>query len=235
MTCDFPLISVIIPVYNREHYLAEAIKSVLAQTYPAIELIVVDDGSSDRSAEVAQRYPLTYHFQPNGGISAARNAGIALANGDFFAFLDSDDIWVADKLSKQMAAFDCDPNLEAVFGYAQQFYSPELDKTFRQRIRCPEQPIAAHLSSAMLIKREAFLRIGLFDVQLKTGIDISWYICALEHQLRLFTLPDIVYHRRLHETNSGITERHHANQRLHMLKAKLDRQRSRQTHSIEES
>ena len=231
MTCDFPLISVIIPVYNRDRYLAEAIESALAQTYPAIELIVVDDGSSDRTAEVAQRYPITYHFQPNGGISAARNAGIALGKGDFFAFLDSDDIWVADKLSKQMAAFDFDPNLEAVFGYAQQFYSPELDETFRQRIRCPEQPIAAHLSSAMLIKREAFLRIGLFDVQLNTGTDMGWYVCAIEHQLRQVTLSDVVYHRRLHETNNGITARANANERLHLLKAKLDRQRANQSAS----
>ena len=151
MNTHLPLVSVIIPAYNRDRYLAEAIESVLAQTYPAIELIVVDDGSSDRTAEVAQRYALTYHFQPNGGISAARNAGIALATGEFLAFLDSDDIWMLDKLSKQMIPFGTDLDLEAVFGYAEQFYSPELDDTFRQRIRCPEQPIAAHIATAMLI------------------------------------------------------------------------------------
>lgn len=233
MTSNIPLISVIIPVYNRDRYLAEAIESVLAQTYPAIELIVVDDGSSDRSAEIAQSYPLTYHFQPNGGIGSARNAGIALATGEFLAFLDSDDIWVADKLSKQMAAFEANPHIEAVFGYAQQFYSPEVNEEFRKRILCPEQPIAAHISSAMLIKREAFLRIGLFDPQLKTGIDISWYISAIENQLQQVTLPDVVYHRRLHETNSGLVERHNANERLHMLKAKLDRQRANQSSSIQ--
>ncbi|MDF5721893.1 MAG: glycosyltransferase [Rhizonema sp. PD37] len=232
MTSHFPLISVVIPVYNRERYLAEAIESVLAQTYPAIELIVVDDGSTDHSAEVAQRYPLTYHFQPNGGISSARNTGIALAKGNFFAFLDSDDIWVVNKLSKQMTAFEGDPNLEAVFGYAQQFYSPELDETFRQKFRCPQQPIAAHIASAMLIHRAAFLRIGLFDTKLKTGIDISWYICALENQLQQVTLPDVVYRRRLHETNSGIIERQYANERIYILKAKLDRERAKLSHPI---
>ncbi|MEH2009604.1 glycosyltransferase family 2 protein [Nostoc sp.] len=232
MTSDFPLISVIIPVYNRDRYIAEAIESVLAQTYPAIELIVVDDGSSDRSAEIAKRYPIIYHYQSNRRIGSARNAGIALSNGEFLAFLDSDDIWVADKLLKQIAAFEADPNLEAVFGYAQQFYSPELDKTFRQRIRCPEEAIAAHLSTSMLIKRDSFLRIGLFDVKLKTTIDISWYISAIEHQLRQVTLPDVVYRRRLHETNNGSIERQHANERLHLLKAKLDRQRANHPKSI---
>lgn len=234
MNTHLPLVSVIIPAYNRDRYLAEAIESVLAQTYPAIELIVVDDGSSDRTAEVAQRYALTYHFQPNGGISAARNAGIALATGEFLAFLDSDDIWMLDKLSKQMIPFGTDLDLEAVFGYAEQFYSPELDDTFRQRIRCPEQPIAAHIATAMLIKRDAFFRIGWFDTELKTGIDISWYITAIERGLRQITLPDVVYRRRLHETNSGLTERHHANQRLHLLKAKLDRQRANQSILIQD-
>lgn len=227
MAVNFPLVSVIIPVYNRDRYLAEAIESVLAQTYPAIELIVVDDGSTDLSAEVAQRYlpNLIYFYQQNGGISAARNTGIGLAQGEFLAFLDSDDIWMPDKLSQQMAAFTSDPNLEAVFGYVQQFYSPELDETFRQRIRCPEQPSAAYISSAMLIKRSAFLRVGEFETELKTGVDISWYARAVEQQLRQLMLPDIVYHRRLHETNSGLTERQHANQRLHILKTMLDRRR----------
>jgi glycosyltransferase involved in cell wall biosynthesis len=235
MTSDLPLISVIIPVYNRERYLAEAIESVLAQTYPAIELIVVDDGSTDRSAEMAQRYPLTYHFQPNGGMSAARNAGVALATGQFLAFLDSDDIWVADKLSKQMAAFEADPTLEAVFGYAQNFYSPELDEAFRQRIRCPEQPIAAHTAPGMLIEKSAFWRIGLFDTNLKTTADVSWYVFASEQQLRQTTLPDVVFHRRLHETNNGIVENDRGKERLSLLKAKLDRQRAKQSTSNSDS
>ncbi|MFM6318057.1 MAG: glycosyltransferase family 2 protein [Dolichospermum sp.] len=235
MTENFPLISVIIPCYNRERYLAEAIESVLDQTYPHIELIVIDDGSSDRSGEIAQSYPLIYHYQTNGGIGAARNAGIALANGKFLAFLDSDDIWVKDKLAKQMAIFDTNLDIEAVFGYAQNFYSPELDENFRNRIRCPEQPIAAHLSSAMLINRSAFLRVGNFDTNLKIGLDVSWYILAMEHQLQQITIPDVVYYRRLHESNSGIKERQYANERMHLIKAKLDRQRAERRVLNEES
>jgi glycosyltransferase involved in cell wall biosynthesis len=235
MNSDFPLISVIIPAYNRERYLAEAIESVFAQTYAAIELIVIDDGSIDRTAKVAKRYPISYHYQPNGGISAARNAGIALATGKFIAFLDSDDIWVPDKLVKQMAALAANPQLEAVFGYASQFYSPELDESFRARIRCPAEPLAAHVSTAMLIERSALFRIGLFDPKLKTGCDVDWYIRANERQLCHITLPNVVFHRRLHETNNGNTERHHANERLHLLKAKLDRQRAKQSTAIEQS
>jgi glycosyltransferase involved in cell wall biosynthesis len=227
-----PKISVIIPVYNRERYLAEAIESVFAQTYPAIELIIIDDGSTDRSAEIAHRYPVSYHYQPNGGIGAARNAGIELATGKFIAFLDSDDIWVPDKLAKQMAAFESDPQLEAVFGYARQFYSPEVDESFRARILCPEQPIAAYLATAMLIERAALLRVGWFDPQLKITTDVDWYIRAKERQLRQIMLPDVVFHRRIHKTNNGITQQQHTNERLHVLKAKLDRQRAQQSTAI---
>jgi glycosyltransferase involved in cell wall biosynthesis len=229
MMSELPLVSVIIPVYNRERYLAEAIESVFAQTYPAIELIVIDDGSSDGSAKIANRYPLIYHFQPNAGMSAARNAGIALATGRYLAFLDSDDIWVADKTAKQMAAFVADPSLEAVFGYAQHFYSPELDDSVRARMLCPDRPMLAQTATAMTIERSALLRIGLFDPVLKITADVSWYINAIERQLRQIAIPDVVFHRRLHETNNGSTQRHHANERLHLLKAKLDRQRSQQS------
>jgi len=228
MTSDFPLISVVIPCYNRDRYLAEAIESVLGQTYPAIELIVIDDGSSDRSGEIAQSYPLKYRYQSNRGIGAARNAGIAIATGEFLAFLDSDDIWVKDKLATQMAVFIDNPDTEAVFGYAQNFYSPELDQNFRNRIRCPQQPIAAYLPSSMLIKRSAFLRIGLFDEKSKMVADLGWYIAAMEHQLQRIIILDVVYYRRLHESNNGITKRQYANERLHLIKAKLDRERAKQ-------
>jgi len=227
MNSKLPMISVIIPFYNRDRYLAEAIESVLNQTYANTELILVDDGSTDKSAAIARSYPVKYHYQTNMGIGAARNAGISLATGDFFAFLDSDDIWTRDKLAKQMAAFEANPNLEAVFGYAQNFFSPELDAEFRAKIRCDEQPISSNLSGAILIKRQAFLRIGMFDVNLKVGIDVAWAIRAMEQKLQQIILPDVVYHRRIHTTNNGIVNQDYVGERMRVLKAKLDRQRAR--------
>lgn len=226
MSSNLPLVSVIIPVYNRERYLAEAIDSVFAQTYPAIELIVVDDGSTDRSAEVAQQYlpRLSYHYQSNGGIGSARNAGIALATGEFLAFLDSDDLWMTEKLSLQIAALTADPELDVVFGHVQQFFSPEVDESFRQRVRCPEKPIAGYLSNMLLIRRSTFLQVGLFQTELKTGIDIEWYTRAVDQNLKMTVLPDIVHLRRLHETNSGLLYPQQT-ERLHTLKAMLDRRR----------
>lgn len=226
MTTHFPLVSVIIPVYNRDSYLAEAIESIFAQTYPTIELIIIDDGSTDRSAEVSQRYLPNVHYcyQPNAGIGAARNTGIALATGEMLAFLDSDDLWMPNNLSLQMAVFTANPELEAVFGYIQQFFSPEINESFRQRIHCPDKPIAGYISNAMLIRRSSFLQIGWFNTSLKSGVDIEWYGRAVEQKLKKTLLPDVIHLRRLHETNSGLLHPQHT-ERLHLLKAMLDRRR----------
>jgi len=120
------LVSVIIPVYNCERYLAEAIESVIIQNYRPIEIIVIDDGSTDGSADVAKKFgqAARYCFLQHSGISAARNRGIDLAHGTFIAFLDADDIWVQNKLALQMAVFGKKPDLDMVFGLLKHFRSP---------------------------------------------------------------------------------------------------------------
>src|SRR2546422_627426 len=112
-----PLVSVVIPVYNGEQYLADAIQSVLDQTYPNFEAIVVDDGSTDGSAAVAKRVgeAIRYVHQANGGVSKARNTGIAAARGTYLAFLDQDDLWLPDKLAAQVAYLDSHPEIGAVY------------------------------------------------------------------------------------------------------------------------
>src|SRR4029079_2498347 len=106
MSDENPLVSVIVPVYNGERYLREALESVFAQTYRAIEVIVVDDGSPDDSGTIGQSFPeVRYIHQTNQGVAAARNNGIEAARGEFFAFLDQDDLWVPEKLNVQVEYF----------------------------------------------------------------------------------------------------------------------------------
>lgn len=104
-------VSVVVPTYNRAHQIAETIRSVLAQSYPASEVIVIDDGSSDDTESVCASFapPVRYIRQANGGVSSARNHGASLAKGDLVAFLDSDDIWHRDKLAVQVEALRADP------------------------------------------------------------------------------------------------------------------------------
>lgn len=113
-----PTVSVVIPVYNGERYLAQAIQSVLDQTYKIFELIIVDDGSTDSSAAIAKSFEyarLRYYYQRNGGVSKARNTGIELAQGNFIAFLDSDDIWLPQKLEKQVTYLETHNKIGAVY------------------------------------------------------------------------------------------------------------------------
>lgn len=233
MSSNFTSISVIIPVYNCEKYLAEAIESVLAQTYQPIEVIVVDDGSTDESAAVAKSFgsSVGYYFQENSGLAATRNHGIELAQGDFLAFIDADDIWLEHKLSLQMAAFETDQKLDMVFGLVQQFISPELDEMNRQKIYCHTEPMSGLIGSAMMIKRDAFFRVGMFDPSWKLGEFIDWYAKAIEQGLKSYILPEIVLRRRLHSTNMGIRDRQHRIDYVRILKTALDRRRAASSQS----
>src|SRR5262245_57747116 len=105
-----PSVSVIIPTYNRRDFIREALASVLAQTCQDFELIVVDDGSTDGTEEIVREFPgARYVFQENQGVSAARNVGAALSQGELIAFLDSDDFWQPEKLAAQAAFFAAQP------------------------------------------------------------------------------------------------------------------------------
>ncbi|MCB0209224.1 MAG: glycosyltransferase family 2 protein [Anaerolineae bacterium] len=222
-----PLVSVIIPVYNAEPYVAEAIESVLAQSYNHIEIIAVDDGSTDNSAAVVKRFPAVHYYtQPNAGISATRNRGIKQAQGDFLAFLDADDVWVKEKLALQLAAFEENAHLDVVFGHVKQFRSPELKTVPNNKPSTVEPLMPGHIPSTMLIKRDAFFRVGLFETNWKMGEFASWYLRSLEQGLQHIMLPDLVARRRVHETNNGIQQRTSIHDYVHIIKASLDRRRA---------
>lgn len=220
-----PLVSVIVPVFNGEKYLREAVESILSQSYRTIEVIVVDDGSTDGSAEAAKFFApqVRYVFQSHGGVGAALNHGISLSQGSFLAFLDADDIWVEDKLARQMTVLDNDPDLDAVFGHVKQFWSPELARNNRIKVQSEKMP--GFVKGAMLIRRDAFSRVGTFDTRWKLGDFLDWFLKAKEKGLQTFMLPEIVMKRRIHMDNAGLRKRGSRSDLVHMLKASLDRRR----------
>jgi glycosyltransferase involved in cell wall biosynthesis len=220
------LVSVIIPLYNGERYLAEAIESVLAQTYDPTEIIAVDDGSPDNSADIAQSYAQVHLIrQSNQGLGAARNTGIKAARGDYLAFIDQDDLWVASKLALQMAAFSQDSEIDIVFGHVEQFYSPELNEEQKGKIVGAGEILPGRFPGTMLVKTVSFLRAGLFPTQWRFGEFLDWYARAMDCQLRSLMLPDVVAKRRLHTTNMGITMSESRIDYVRVLKAALDRRR----------
>lgn len=222
------LITVVITVYNGAPYLAEAIDSVLAQSYYPFELIVLDDGSTDGSGEVARSYGSALRFirKENAGLGAARNSAIELAQGSYYAFLDADDRFVPGKLERQMEILDTEPEVDMVFGHMTEFVSPEIDESARALLREPVHDEPWRMTNLMLVRREAFHRVGPFSDTLRVGIGVDWYARAVDRGLKEAVPPFIVLERRLHTSNNGIQHRDARHQYLHVLKQSLDRKRA---------
>ena len=222
------LISVIIPVWNGERHLGQAIESVLTQTYSSLELIVADDGSTDGSADVARGFGMRLQLvsQPHRGLAAARNAGVRRSRGVFIAHHDADDLMQPDSLALRLAAFEAEPDADIVSGHIMQFHSPETNEEFRRRFPCPAGPMPSYQATAMLIRRDSFMRVGWYDTHWPVGSDMEWFTRARDLGLRLVMIPEVVFRRRIHGGNQGITNREQGNQRLHILKAALDRRRA---------
>lgn len=221
------LVTVIIPVYNGRQYLPEAIESALAQTYPAIEVIVIDDGSTDDSRDVALRYAPRVQAlrQDHGGLGAARNTAIAKATGQYLGFLDADDIWLPGKLDLQIRALDAEPAVDMVFGHVEEFISPDLDDATRRTLRPHESPLPGVFAGTMVIRRSSFDRVGLFETGWQVGEFVDWYARAKERGLRPLVMPDVVMRRRLHKSNMGVRLRDSRADYARILKASLDRRR----------
>ena len=168
-------VSVVIPTYNRESFITKAIDSVEAQTYRNVEVVVIDDGSTDNTRSLLERRygeKVRYFYQENKGIAAARNTGIRESSGDYIAFLDSDDYWVPEKLERQMELFRKHPEYGMV---ASQCASVLLDGSFRDKNRPGKSGwVFTDLfiknfirTSSAVITRECLDRVGLFDEELK--------------------------------------------------------------------
>jgi glycosyltransferase involved in cell wall biosynthesis len=221
------LVTAILPSYNGGSYLPEAIESARRQTYRPIEILVVDDGSTDGTAAAANSYPgvRCLSLPRNQGSAEARNQGIAAAAGSFIAFLDSDDLWMPDKIERQMALFNGDPALDVVFTGVEQFHSPELTEAERRAFPLPAGA-GGKCPSSLLAKRTAFAVTGPFCSTWRVGEFIDWYARAMEHGLREAELPDALVRRRVHKDNLTLRARNAKTDYVHILKASLDRRRN---------
>ncbi|MGL1832976.1 glycosyltransferase [Rhodocyclaceae bacterium SMB388] len=187
----------IMPSYNTAPYIREAIESVLGQNYPSLELLVIDDGSTDDTPDIVRSYGERVRFfsQQNQGAGAARNLGLREARGDFIAFLDSDDIWLPGKLSAQVAYLTINPDIGVVYSRWRP-WRPEQDGHFRMPT-LPEQPNAPGFIASqsgwlynrlllgsilhtitVMMRRSVIDQIGPFDTQFKRGQDYDYWLRA---------------------------------------------------------
>jgi glycosyltransferase involved in cell wall biosynthesis len=201
-------VSVLLPVCNGERYIAEAIESVLGQTVPPVELIIVDDGSTDSTRSVLEKFSgkITLLTQPNRGQTEALLEALKIARGEYLAFQDADDIWVPQKLEWQLAALAADPALGAVFGMMRQFISPDVPVERHAAIRPAQEIAAGEVRVCMLVRRSEFERIGNFDPYYRGVSFTEWLGRAKRMGLKSRILDRIVALRRLHLHNYGRTE-----------------------------
>lgn len=205
------LVTVVIPNYNYAHYLREAIDSALAQTYDPVEVIVVDDGSSDGSREVIESYGTRIKsiFQQNQGVSAARNNGAAAGRGEFIAFLDADDVWLPEKLEKQAAAFAVDDEIGLVHvgvadidenGNELRRQLDGLSGDVARELLLLERPVILGGGSGLAVRRTAFDEVGGFDTRMSTSAD--WDLClGVSRRYRVAFIPEVLLRYRIHGSN----------------------------------
>lgn len=199
-----PLVSVVVATYNMGHYLPQAVQSILSQSHANVEVVIVDDGSTDDTPRVTEdlsRDPrVRVHRQANGGQAKAKNKGIELSRGDFLAFLDADDMWLPDKLVRQLALFENRPHVGVVYS--------DYACMDGEGAAIPKPPTRMHrgrISGALLIenfvsfptavvRRECIERCGVFDLTYGMGIDYDlWLRISAHYEFDFVVEPTVRY------------------------------------------
>lgn len=225
MPSSLPLVSCIVPVHNGAEFLADALGSIVEQDYPAIEVIVIDDGSVDDSVEVAQSFEQVRLFQhANCGNAAARNRGIDVAQGEYLAFLDQDDLWARDKISCQVEAMQANPELLYCYGMTEFFLQQQPSPAWFQD-KLLEGSHAGFGPGVLLAHRLAFERLGRFDENLNTTSDVEWFVQATEQAAPCKMLPQVMLRKRVHDAAQSSKTRMYHPELLKVLRRSIARRR----------
>ena len=224
------LVSCIVPVFNCERYLSETLDSIFAQTYRPLEVIVVDDGSTDATPVVAAAYGdrIRHLRHENVGPAATRNRGLRAAAGELVAFLDADDLWHADKLARQWARLQARPNVGVCLTYVQNFWISELRGEVQRVHDRHREPMPGYCLSTPLIRRHLFETVGAFDERLAHASGADWFARALDCGIVIDLLPETLVSRRMHQTNRSRQMAESSREEfLRLVKRRLDSRRQR--------
>lgn len=222
------MLSVIIPTFNAEKYLAETLTSVLQQNWTPLELLVVDDGSSDRSIAVAESFGSAVGViaLPHRGLAATRNSGIAASRGEFLLHLDADDLLTHDSIAVRLEYFEASPMLDIVAGRLMCFLSPDMTVQDRGRYKVPLDPQQGHLPGAAIIRATAFERFGAIDGRFDVNADLDWSVRARDAGAQIRLIDDVVVRRRIHGGNMSLARKRDLDiSRLKIVGASLLRRR----------
>jgi glycosyltransferase involved in cell wall biosynthesis len=209
-----------VPAYNAELYLERALRSVLEQSVPPDEIIVVDDGSSDSTPKILSGYAGKVRVlrQDNAGPAAARNRGIAAAHGELLCFQDADDEWLPDKLAKQTALLAAHPHIDLCITRLRNVWASHLDgerRALGDHAYANDPP--GYVFQTALVRRSVFERIGTLNEELRRAEDIEWFGRVRDAGLTLEILPEVLVHRHLHGRNTSSAGEPTASQRYQQL------------------
>jgi glycosyltransferase involved in cell wall biosynthesis len=203
MTMKKPLVSVIIPVYNGARFISEAIQSVCKQNYEPLEIIIVDDGSTDDTPSVVRSFKdIRYIHQENQGVAVARNTGIENSRGELIAFLDADDYWTDNKLNIQVECLLRNPHVGYTLGMQKNYLESGIERPFWLR---EEHLLGEHIGflPTMLIRRQIFDKVGLFNTDFKITEDVEWFSRIENDCITRMVVPEVLLYRRIHDANLG--------------------------------
>jgi glycosyltransferase involved in cell wall biosynthesis len=222
-----PLISVIIPVYNGAQFLPESVASILVQKYPNIEIIVVDDGSTDEIDDAVHRLPVDVRLVKQDhtfGLAAARNRGILEASGELITFLEVENLWPEGKLQIMADLLSDDSSCDIVQGLGQ-ILKADVETSPHECVGIPEEFFPNYLAAA-IYRREVFQTVGLFDERLGFGEDTDWFNRAREHGLKLRQVDQVMLLIRPHDASMIRGKSLRELNTLKVLKDALDRERA---------
>lgn len=200
------LLSVIIPSFNAQAYLAETIKSVLDQNWMPLEILLIDDGSTDDTIRVAEKFcdHIKIFKGPHQGLAATRNLGMSKAVGDFYIHLDSDDLLTPNSISILMQNLQAEHDM--ITGKFESFVSPELAEHQKQRYAPPHGPQRGHLPGTTLVRASTFKRFGDLDPSFGARADLEWWIRVRDQGANIGMLDDILLLRRIHGNNMSLRD-----------------------------
>ena len=221
-------VSAIVVVRNGERFLAQALDSVLSQTRPADEVLVIDGGSTDATAEIARSFaPVRLLQQPGTGLANARNAGVGAATRELVAFLDHDDLWLPRKLEVQIARLEADPDLDYCHVHVRLFVEPgtPLRPGFTREFL--EREHRGRTPGALVARRALFARIGGFDERYAIGADAEWFARAADLKTNGLEIAEPLLAKRIHAANLSADAARNRHELLNVIKRSLERRRGR--------
>lgn len=209
-----PLVSIILPVYNGARFLRQALESATAQTYPNFEIVVMDDGSTDESAVIAQSMieqsmiqqsfsKVRYFYQTNQGIAAARNRAITLAAGELLAFLDHDDVWAPNKLEVQVKYLEAHPDISLVLANERLFFTHGYSSPVWLNHKLMQSDHLGLVPGTWLLRKSVFEQVGWLDSHFRVSDDVDWFLRFLDAGFRYGVVEETLLFKRMHGDNAS--------------------------------